>query len=341
MSPDAYSPTDPPTRPSAHQATDPSVSSTDRHCCLAPGTSVQQPVAVRVTGRVWLTSQQPPRTQRGRRYTRESVAHPAKMLPAIAAHAIATLTRPGELVCDPMCGIGTTLVEAVRAGRAAFGVEYEPRWATLARANLALAAADGHSSPAQVITGDARHLTRYVPPDLHGQVALVITSPPYGPSLHGRLANPTTEPIRKIHHRYGDHTDRANLANLPHHRLLAGFTRILTETTTLLRPGGQVVITVRPWREHGELIDLPTQIMTCAEHAGLVVTERAVALLGRVTDTGGFVARGSFFQRDYITKQRRAGLPLHLLAHEDVILAIKPPPADTPGAATTASAPRS
>ena len=100
-----------------------------------------------------------------------------------------------------------------------------------------------------------------------------------------------------------------------------------------LRPGGHVVITVRPWREHGELIDLPTQIMTCAEHAGLVVTERAVALLGRVTDTGAFVARGSFFQRDYITKQRRAGLPLHLLAHEDVILAVKPPP-NTPGGAT-------
>ena len=69
------------------------------------------------------------------------------MLPAIAAHAIATYTRPGELVCDPMCGIGTTLVEAVRAGRPALGVEYEPRWAALARANLALAAADGHSSP--------------------------------------------------------------------------------------------------------------------------------------------------------------------------------------------------
>ena len=253
----------------------------------------------------------------------ESMAHPAKMMPTVAAHAIATYTRPGEWVCDPMCGIGTTLVEALRAGRPALGVEYEPRWAALSRANLALAAADGHTSPGQVITGDARHLTRLVQPDLHGQVALVVTSPPYGPSLHGRLANPTTEPIRKINHRYGDQADRANLANLPHHRLLAGFTRILTETTVLLRPGGHVVITVRPWREHGELIDLPTQIMTCVEQAGLVVTERAVALLGRVTDTGAFVARGSFFQRDYITKQRRAGLPLHLLAHEDVILAVK------------------
>ena len=218
--------------------------------------------AAAVAGRIWMTSQHPSRTQRGRRYTPESIAHPAKMLPAIAAHAIATYTEPGELVCDPMCGIGTTLVEAVRAARPALGVEYEPRWAALARANLALAAADGHPAPAQVLTGDARHLTRLIPADRHGQVALVITSPPYGPSLHGRLANPVTEPIRKINHRYGDQTDRANLANLPHPRLLAGFTRILTETTALLRPGGHVVITVRPWRERGELIDLPTQIMS-------------------------------------------------------------------------------
>jgi len=95
MSPDPHSPADPPTPPSAHQGTDASVSSTDRHLCSAPGTGGQRPAAVPVTGRVWLTSQQPPRTQRGRRYTRESVVHPAKMLPAIAAHAIATLSCPG------------------------------------------------------------------------------------------------------------------------------------------------------------------------------------------------------------------------------------------------------
>jgi hypothetical protein len=294
-----------------------------RHHPTQQPTSPTASPAVPVAGRIWMTSQHPSRTQRGRRYTPASMAHPAKMLPTIAAHAIATLTEPGELVCDPMCGIGTTLVEAVRARRPALGVEYEPRWAALARANLALAAADGHPAPAQVLTGDARHLTRLIPADLHAQVALVITSPPYGPSLHGRLANPVTQPIRKINHRYGDQADRANLANLPHPRLLAGFTRILTETTALLRPGGHVVITVRPWRERGELIDLPTQIMSCVEQAGLIVTERAVALLGRITDTGQFVARGSFFQRDYITKQRRAGLPLHLLAHEDVIVAVK------------------
>lgn len=47
-------------------------------------------------------------------------------------------TQPGQLVLDSMFGIGTTLVEAVHAGRDEVGVEYEPRWSRLARHNLEL-----------------------------------------------------------------------------------------------------------------------------------------------------------------------------------------------------------
>jgi hypothetical protein len=113
--------------------------------------------------------------------------------------------------------------------------------------------------------------------------------------------------------------DRGNLANIGHHRLLAGFTRILAACARVLRPGGYVAITVRPWREHSELIDLPSQVIACGIAAGLIPVERCVALLARVAETD-LVARGSFFQRDFIRKQRDAGLPLHLIAHEDVIV---------------------
>jgi tRNA1(Val) A37 N6-methylase TrmN6 len=278
--------------------------------------------AVGATGSVWATGQQTPAVQRRGRYVPESMTHPAKMLPAVAAHAIATYTQPGELVLDPMCGIGTTLVEAPHQDRRAIGVEYETRWAEIARANIA------HTGPVrrgagQVYTGDARHLDWVLPPDLYGQVALVVTSPPYGPSTHGRVSTDATG-VHKRHHRYGDLLDRGNLANIGHHRLLAGFTRILTLTVPYLRPGGRVVITVRPWREHAELIDLPAQITACGRAAGLVPVQRCVALLGRITDTGGFVARGSFFQRDFIRRQRASGLPLHLIAHEDVIILARP-----------------
>ena len=107
--------------------------------------------------------------------------------------------------------------------------------------------------------------------------------------------------MQKYHHRYGNTLDRGNLANIGHHRLLAGFTRILAAATTYLRPGGHVVITIRPWREHSELVDLPAQILGCGVRAGLVPVERCVALLARVTTEGRLVTRGS----DGMSRRRR------------------------------------
>nr|WP_225439972.1 DNA methyltransferase [Amycolatopsis eburnea] len=271
---------------------------------------------------VWATAQTSPAAQRKGRYVPESTAHPAKMLPAVAAHAIEHYTKPGEVVLDPMCGIGTTLVEAIDLGRRAVGVEYEPHWASIARANLRLARKRGHDHDGQVVRGDARQLETLLPAEYAGQVALVVTSPPYGPSVHGQVSTGSeTEDgkVRKHHYRYGNALDRGNLANIGHHRLLAGFTRILTACARVLRPGGYVAITVRPWREHAELIDLPSQVISCGVAAGLVPVERCVALLARVAENE-LVARGSFFQRDFIRKQRDAGLPLHLITHEDVIV---------------------
>lgn len=272
---------------------------------------------------VWTTAQSSPSAQRKNKYTPESTAHPAKMLPEIVRHAITHYTQPGDLVLDPMCGIGTTLVEAVRLGRRAVGVEYEPHWVEVANANLDLARDQGVGGDAgidaRVFHGDARQLVTLLPPEYLGQAALVVTSPPYGPSTHGQVSVAPGEGIQKYSHRYGNQLDRGNLANIGHHRFLAGFTRILAALRTFLTPGGHIAITIRPWREHAELIDLPSQILACGRAAGLIPVERNVALLARAAETD-LIARGSFFQRDFIRKQREAGLPLHLIAHEDVLV---------------------
>jgi len=268
---------------------------------------------------VWTTAQTAPAAQRKNRYVAESTAHPAKMLPAVAAHAIAHYTEPGDLVLDPMCGIGTTLVEAVHAGRRAVGIEYEPHWVDVSRANLALAHTAGVEHDGRVFHGDARQIAALLPPEYLGQAALVVTSPPYGPSTHGQVSVAPGAGVQKYHHLYGNTLDRGNLANIGHHRLLSGFTRILAGLVPFLRPGGHIAITIRPWREHAELIDLPSQILACGLHAGLIPVERCVALLARAAEHD-LVPRGSFFQRDFIRKQREAGLPLHLISHEDVLV---------------------
>src|SRR5207248_2088340 len=90
---------------------------------------------------------------------------------------------------DPMCGIGTTLVEAVHHGRRALEVEYEPHWVQVTRANLKLARHAGIQHDEQVYHGDARQLaTLLLPAQYLGQIGLVVTSPPYGPTTHGRVS---------------------------------------------------------------------------------------------------------------------------------------------------------
>ncbi|MFI7081795.1 TRM11 family SAM-dependent methyltransferase [Micromonospora sp. NPDC049903] len=270
---------------------------------------------------VWVTAQATGPVQRRGRYVPESVKHPARMLPAIAAHAVDAYTRPGDLVLDPMCGIGTTLVEAVHAGRDAFGIEYEPRWSNIADANIRHAHDHGATGRASVIRGDATRLTALVPAALTGQVALVVTSPPYGPTVHG-MVRPGEHGVVKYDDRYNDGHDRGNLAYRDLTGLADGFTRILTGCHTLLRPGGVVVVTARPWRKRGELVDLPSAVIAAGLRAGLVPTERCVALLAAVRD-GHLVARPSFFQLQQVRKARAGGTPMHLIAHEDVLIFTK------------------
>ena len=269
---------------------------------------------------VWATGQQTPRAQRQGRYLAPSLAHPAKMLPAIARAAISDYTQPGDYVCDPMCGIGTTLVEAVHLGRDAIGVEYEATWADLARANLAHARTQGATGEGEVVCGDARHLGAHLDPALKGLVALVLTSPPYGPSVHGQVTTTPQGGIRKANYRYS--TDPANLAHVGLDRLVEAMRGVLAQAAGWLRPDGIVAMTVRPWWSAGRLVDLPGAMARAGEQAGLVLYERNVALLAALRDDH-LVPRTSFFALDQARRARARGVPRSVVAHEDLLVFVK------------------
>jgi modification methylase len=267
---------------------------------------------------VWPTAQQPAAAQRTGRYLPASTAHPAKMLPAIARHAITAYSHPGDLVLDPMCGIGTTLVEAIHLGRDAIGVELEARWADLARANTTHARRCGAKGTATVVIGDARHLLDLLDP---GRVALVLTSPPYGSSIHGQVTAHPGHGVAKYHNSYSP--DPGNLGRVPPPALLEALGEILGGCQMLLRPGGLLVLTARPYRHRDLLVDLPGQLTQLAEQVGLVPYERNAALLVGLRGDR-LVPRPSFFQLDRVRKARARGLPLRIIAHEDVLVFRRP-----------------
>lgn len=276
---------------------------------------------VKALASVWTTAQQPSRTQRAGRYTPESTRHPAKMLPAIASAVIETFTRPGELVVDPMCGIGTTLVEAAHLGRDAIGVEYESQFTGLALGNLLLAKRQGAPGTVKLCQGDGAQIATLFA-DRIGQAALVLTSPPYGATTHGRVrsARQTGGKVEKDHFRYSDRgRSSGNLAYRKRAELLEGFGRILAASAELLQPCGVVAVTVRPFRVNGELVDLPGQVIEVAQANGLVLADRLVALLAGVR-AGELVNRASFFQMLETRRARQRGLPVCAVVHEDLLV---------------------
>ena len=72
----------------------------------------------------------------GRRSTHGWHPFPAKFPPQLPGHFIERLSRPGDVVFDPMFGSGTTILEAVRLQRNAIGCDIDPLARLIAEAKL-------------------------------------------------------------------------------------------------------------------------------------------------------------------------------------------------------------
>ena len=68
--------------------------------------------------------------------------YPAKFIPQIPGNIIEHLSMPGDLVCDPFGGCGTSAVEAVRRGRRALSCDANPLSAVIGMAKVGFMSAD-------------------------------------------------------------------------------------------------------------------------------------------------------------------------------------------------------
>jgi modification methylase len=278
---------------------------------------------------VWPCAQTSAQYQRAGRYLPASTAHPAKMLPELARRIVAEYSPPSGLVVDPLCGIGTTLVETAALGRRAVGVELEARWAELARANLAFALADQQARRGQVRLGDARLLPQVLS-DLAGTVDLVATSPPYGGDV-GMIDKPAWLAGGTLCRRdtLNYSADRANLGHARGDRYLAELAAVYAGCFEVLRPGGLLVVVTKNLRRRGRVLDLAAITVELASRAGFAYLQHVVALMAAVRD-GQLHARPSFWQLAQTRRARARGQPAHLVVHEDVSVFVRPQAAPTP-----------
>jgi hypothetical protein len=145
---------------------------------------------------------------------------------ALIRRAIESYSSPGELVIDPMCGSGATVVEAVMLGRRAIGVELDFQRASFAAGEAVSARSAGARGQALVMPGDARCLGHGLCDDMLGTAALVLTS--------ARLASPGAR------------------------------AQILEACERMLAPDGHIVLVVRNLRQAPELVDLTQQLRAAA-----------------------------------------------------------------------------
>ena len=255
---------------------------------------------------VWPTAQRNARAQRAGRYVEISGHHPAKMLPAIA-HG------PSPPTPSPATWSSTRWPASARPSSRPSTSAVTPSASSTSRSGPSSPGPTSPTPAPRARPGTARWsaatpgiVTTVVDPAVRGLVALVLTSPPYGPSLHGQVTARPGQGIAKSHDRYS--TDPANLAHVGLAGLLDAMRTILAGCACLLRPGGFVAMTVRPWWHAGQLIDLPGAMVRVGEEAGLVLYERNVALLAGLRGDQ-LVPRTSFFALEQVRKARSCRHP--------------------------------
>jgi len=273
---------------------------------------------------IWPVAQTTAQWQRAGRYLPTCTQHPGKMLPELARRIVTEYSTPGQVVLDPLAGIGTTVVEAVLLDRRAIGIELEERWVTLATANLEHMLPAGRRRLAEVRAGDARYLPDLLG-DLTGTVDLIVTSPPYACDAGvidkpAWLAGGRLCPADTLNYS----TDRANLGHARGSAYEMAMAEVYAACHAVLRPGGRLVVVTKNTRRKGRTLDLAGLTVTLATAAGFTYLQHVIALHAAIRD-GDLVARPSYWQTTQIRHARDRGEPAHLVAHEDVTSFIRVP----------------
>ncbi len=124
--------------------------------------------------------------------TPESFAHPAKYACGLIKRILKHLReegrlKKGDLIADPFGGIGTGGIIAASRGYRWVGVELEPRFVEMAKANFALHRSWDEEIKPRIIQGDSRNLAR-----LLRDADVIASNPPFlsgdkrSPTFHGK-----------------------------------------------------------------------------------------------------------------------------------------------------------
>lgn len=206
----------------------------------------------------WFVHNPPPRRK-------DVLTHPAKFPETLVQEFIEFFTKREQVVLDPMVGTGSTLVAALRSHRHSYGIELNPKYASLARRIVheernALGMFTDHLK-AEVIVGDAAKIGEYIENYNIPPIDYVITSPPYWDMLHARGAQTQkrrrSDPNLDVH--YSESPD--DLGNIAEYDQFVEKLGLIYEgLKPYLRHGAYVTIIVKNVKKGGRMYPLAWDI---------------------------------------------------------------------------------
>jgi hypothetical protein len=182
-----------------------------------------------------------------------SAGYWGNFIPQIPRQMIKRFTRSRDWVLDPFLGSGTTLIEALRLGRNAIGVELQEDVATLAREAISNdSMARDSDSEAKILVGDCRSID--LSAELRGlgapKASLAILHPPY-------------HDIIQFSDRPEDLSNAGSEAEF-----LDWMGEVYDNTHQALQNNGHLVIVISDKYERGEWVPLGFKTMQAAESRG-------------------------------------------------------------------------
>ncbi len=134
----------------------------------------------------WFIHNPPPRKK-------GALVHPAKFPETMAQEFIEFFTKKGQTVLDPMAGTGSTVIAALRSGRNSYGIELNPKYASIAKQLIneerELLGEQVKGLKSEVFNMDAANASDLQPSTFNSPIFdYVFTSPPYWDMLHAKGA---------------------------------------------------------------------------------------------------------------------------------------------------------
>ncbi len=177
-------------------------------------------------------------------------------VPQIPYQAMRRFTYPGEVVLDPFCGMGTTLIEARRLGRHAIGIELNPTIAERARI-VVESEPNPHQVRTHLLVGDSTS------PETAHQVHQLLQEWGFA-HVHLLLLHPPYHDII----RFSD--DPNDLSNAPSEaEFYSRFNQVLQLFVPLLTEGRMLVLVIGDKYAKGEWIPLGFRTMEQVLQYGL------------------------------------------------------------------------